>query len=125
MGNSTNHPRHSGQFQKGDDKRRNKQGQRNRAAVAFTRTLRELIVREGERSLSVQGEKHKKVEWMVRQLWSKAIAGEAWAVAMIFERVEGRVKTELELSGSVSVKGYGIISPDDWDDATNGDNPST
>ena len=59
-----------GTFQKGDDKRRNKRGQRNAAAVAFTRTLRELIVKEGERSLSVQGEKHKKVEWMVRQLWS-------------------------------------------------------
>lgn len=107
---------------------KNKSGQRNKEAVAFTRTLRELIVKEGERSLSVQGEKHKKVEWMVRQLWAKAIAGEAWAVAYISDRVEGRVKSELELSGTVGIKTYAVISPDDWDtadDDSNSGNPST
>lgn len=106
---------------------RNRSGQRNRAAVQFSKSLRELIVKEGESSISDKdGKRHRKIELVVRQLYNKAIAGEGWAVTFIAERVEGKVKDQMELSGSLAVKGYSTISPDDWDtaDDSNG-NPGT
>lgn len=79
---------------------KNKSGQRNKEAVAFSRSLRELIVREGERSLTLDGKRHRKVELMVRQLWAKAIAGEAWACNIIMDRTEGRVTERAEITGA-------------------------
>lgn len=109
-----------GQFQKGEDPRRNKAGQRNAQAVAFARSLRDLIIAEGNKahSVTVNGRtiKGKKVDFMIRSLWSKAMAGEQWAVIFVADRTEGKVKEQVELSGTVAVKAYSVISPDDWDD---------
>lgn len=81
-----------GGFQKGEDPRRNRKGQRNREAVAFARTLRELIVKEGEKSVTdSDGKRRKKIENVVQVMYDKAMLGEAWAVQMIFERTEGKV----------------------------------
>lgn len=40
-----------------------------------------------------------------------AIAAATW----LWERKYGKVKDRMELSGSVNVKGYMHVSPDDWD----------
>jgi len=34
----------------------------------------------------------------------------------LLARMRGRDKTNVEISGEVSVKGYVGVSPDDWDD---------
>lgn len=33
----------------------------------------------------------------------------------VLERLEGKVKEQVELSGEIAVKGYCQVSPDDWD----------
>ena len=92
---------------KKDDPRIWKGGQKNKAAVAFHKQLRELIVKEGEKKAKGKGEKGdivnlKKVEWLVISVWQKAIAGESWAVQFIAERVEGRVVQPVEGPLSIS-----------------------
>lgn len=87
--------RRTGQFT-ADDPRRNVNGQRSAATVAFTRNLRERIVDQGESDYEVfrdgksLGTKPY-VEWMVERVWMEALKGESWAVNFIAERTEGKV----------------------------------
>lgn len=75
--------------------------------MAFFRTLRELIVTEGEKNkagIDDDGNtvKLKKVEWYVKVLWQEALKGEAWAVQFIAEKVEGKVEQPIALSFTLS-----------------------
>ena len=101
--------RHSGQFRKGNDPRRNIKGQRNSGAVAFSKTLRSLLVSEGEKLKKGTDDegKHvtiKKVVWLSKIVWQKALIGEPWAVQFIAERVEGKITQPLEHSGKIDSK---------------------
>ena len=85
-----------GQFQKGDDPRRHTNGSKSKAAVAFNKSLRELLINEGEKTKTgkdTSGNKVslKNVEWLSISVWQKAIKGESWAVQFIAERTEGKV----------------------------------
>lgn len=40
------------------------------------------------------------------------------AATWLWDRKYGKVKEQVELSGSVGVKGYASVSPDDWDAPT-------
>ena len=92
----------AGQFKKGDDPRRHKGGQISKAVLAFNKTLRELIIFEGERKHTDADGKVtlKKVEWMVKVLWNAALKGEHWAMEFIAERTEGKITQPVGLSGS-------------------------
>lgn len=82
-------------FASGADPRRNQSGQRNAGAVAFSRTLRELIVIIGEKNHSVNLDgktiTKKNVEWMIESLWGRARGGHQDAIDFIAERIEGKV----------------------------------
>ena len=87
-------------FKKGDP-RINKNGQISNKRIGFNKALRELIIDEGEKKAQGKGEKGKivnlkKVEWLVKSVWQKAIAGESWAVQFISEKVEGKVTQPFE-----------------------------
>jgi len=88
----------AGSFKKGD-LRINHFGPIKTGVLAFNRSLRELIVSEGEAKhtalIGEEGAKVKvtltKVEWMVKVVWNAAMKGEAWAVQFIAERTEGKI----------------------------------
>jgi hypothetical protein len=46
-----------------------------------------------------------------------AISAATW----LWDRKYGKVKEQMELSGSLAVKGYVNVSPDDWPDKTDSD----
>lgn len=87
-----------GSFQK-NDPRINRNGPIKTGVLAFNRSLRNLIVTEGESKhtalVGEEGHKTKvtfrKVEWMVKVVWNAAMKGEAWAVQFIAERTEGKI----------------------------------
>jgi hypothetical protein len=88
-----------------DDPRINRNGQIGKGALAFNRSLRELLVAEGETDQTDDKGKIrlKKVEWLVRVVWNKALKGEAWAVDFIAERTEGKVTQPV--SGDLNIQG--------------------
>ena len=92
-------------FKKGDDSRRHMNGSKSRAAVEFNKNLRELLVEEGEKEqtghLGENTLKLKKVEWLVKSVWKKAIDGESWAVNFIADRVEGKITQPIDMSGQI------------------------
>ena len=98
-----------GTFKKGADPRRHMNGQISKERLAFNISLRECLIAEGEReqkgNLGEQTLKLKKVEWLVKSVWSAAIKGESWAVNFIADRVEGKVPLNvgMEHSGEVTV----------------------
>ena len=98
-----------GTFKKGPDPRRHMNGQISKERLAFNISLRECLIAEGEReqkgNLGEQTLKLKKVEWLVKSVWSAAIKGESWAVNFIADRVEGKVPLNvgMEHSGEMTV----------------------
>jgi hypothetical protein len=108
-----------GTFQKGADPRRNLNGQLSKKTLAFNKTLRELIIAEGEhKHTDAEGKVTlKKVEWMVKVLWNAALKGEPWAMQFVAERTEGKVTQPIEAEHNVL---YRVIyeKPKDKVDAT-------
>ena len=82
-------------------------GSKSKAAVSFSKTLRALLVDEGEKTKKgKEGDsflKLKNVEWLVKSVWQKAISGESWAVSFIAERVEGKVSQQVDLDGNLNL----------------------
>lgn len=103
------HPAYSGVFRKGLDKRRNTNGQRNKESVAFTRTLRSILVEVGEEMKTVRNEENriigrkKNVEWLGRIVWQEALKGKEFFVSFIADRVEGKITQSLDLNNTGSV----------------------
>ena len=80
---------------------RNKHGQRNKAAVSFSRSLREYIVNHGETKLTLpNGKKIKRIEAVVTAIYNEAMKGNMQAATFIAERVEGKIKDQLEVTGA-------------------------
>lgn len=73
---------------------RNQNGQLNPQAVAFKKTLRELIIAEGikEHTDTVGGESvaRANVDWMIQALWAKARHAEQWACEYIRDQIGER-----------------------------------
>ena len=101
----------NGQFQKGDDPRRYKKGPVSKERLAFNKSFRELLVKEGkQKQIGTIGDKEntkivrlKKVEWLVKAVWQQAIKGESWAVNFIADRVEGKVTQPIDMKGSLEI----------------------
>jgi hypothetical protein len=95
-----------GQFQKGVDPRRHMNGSKSRAAVKFNHDLRELLILEGERQHTdaTSQVKLKKVQWLIKVIWNKALQGESWAVQFIAERTEGKVTQPIDASHDVTYR---------------------
>jgi len=83
-----------------DDPRNNTAGQTSKKKLRWNKTISELIAAEGEKlqkgTIGENTFKLKKVEWLVKSLWKKAIDGEAWAVNTILERTEGKVTQPID-----------------------------
>ena len=93
-------------FVKGDP-RCNRNGQISKERLEFNKSLRELLVSEGEAEwegvFNNEKIKLKKVEWLVKSVWKKAIEGESWAVNFIAERIEGKVAQNVDIDHSGSI----------------------
>jgi hypothetical protein len=99
-------------FTKGIDERRTPGG-RTKAQAAFSRSLREYIVKEGKVALTLDnGKKVSKIEAVVRAIYKEAITGNMQAVNFIAERVEGKVKDELDVThkGGVQLFNHDVIT---------------
>jgi len=104
MGSKTRNAGEGGTFRKGVDVRRNKEGQRNKAAVALTRSFRNILVLIGGESLvsELAGKpiSKQKIEWLGQKLWAMALNGDMAAIKELLDRMEGKVTQPV--SGEVS-----------------------
>lgn len=92
-------------FEKGSDPRRSAGGQ-TKAQASFRKTLREMVIEEGNQTLSLDGKKLAKVRIAVRALWNEAMKGEAWAWAAIRDQIGETPlppKQEIGLTGAIDV----------------------
>jgi hypothetical protein len=84
----------AGSFKKGD-LRQWKNGQRNKAAVAITKTFRNVLVLIGGESLisELQGKpiSKQKIEWLGQKLWAMALSGDIASIRELLDRMEGKV----------------------------------
>jgi hypothetical protein len=109
------------------DPRSNTTGQRNGAAVAFARSLRELIVDYGNQDKKVYDKQGKllgeksNVEWMVQSVWQAALKGEQWAVNFIAERTEGKVNQTVDVI--LKMIDYSKLTDEQIERIANGENP--
>lgn len=79
-------------------------GQKNKAAVRFTKAMREAIVEMAEEEIEVVEGKGKnkrfrrstRFQLLMDQVWTQALSGNQWFVQFIAEKVEGKVPTVIE-----------------------------
>lgn len=74
--------------------------------------LRELFDEQAERAVVLNMLKLAKRSGAAQA--AAAISAATW----LWDRKYGKVKEQMELSGSLAVKGYVNVSPDDWPDST-------
>lgn len=87
-----------------NDPRTNKHGQINKAAVSFGKKLRDMLVEEGlTKTSSINGESKERIKRVVERIYDEAEVGEAWAVQLIFDRVDGKVTQPIDGIGDISV----------------------
>jgi hypothetical protein len=127
-GNTANRRRGPGKpFTGQGDPRNNTHGQISKGRLTFNRTLKELIVAEGESKHKdgVSQVTLKKVEWMVKVVWNAAMKGEAWAVQFIAERTEGKVTQPVgntaDTDGKMQALLIRVIHTKDGNGGGNGD----
>lgn len=69
------------------------------------------------RAAAVQND-YKRLRDLAEKLWTLAEAGEAWAIQMIADRIDGKALQSLELdvehSGSVAVEHRGLPATAQW-----------
>ena len=87
MTNSNTAP--AGRFKKGDDPRRNRNGQKSKAAVAFGASFSRALAEHGS------------AEELAEILWSEARRKRPWAVEMIMERLMGKVTQPVDSDANV------------------------
>lgn len=73
------------------DPRSNTSGQRNSAAVAFNKQIRQIIVEVGDETVSANGKVISRIEGAVRGMYQQAAKGNVPAFNALVERVEGKV----------------------------------
>lgn len=92
----------AGSFKKGD-LRQWKGGQRNKAAVAMTRSFRNILVLIGGESLvsELNGKpiSKQKVEWLGQKLWAMALSGDIASIRELLDRMEGKVSQPISGEG--------------------------
>ena len=98
-----------------DDPRLHRAGQTSKKKLRWNKTISELIAAEGEKiqkgTIGENTFKLKKVEWLVKSLWKKAIDGESWAVNTILERTEGKVTQPID-HGEIKLTLARVITSD-------------
>jgi len=98
-----------------------------------SRALTEILKRGGSKTVEVDGKKISGKRFISMRIWELATTGQVkfdgrivkvssvreWAdiVKWIYSHIDGPPKAELDItSDNMPIKGYAIISPDDWDE---------
>ena len=72
--------------------------------IAFNKQLRAMLVEEGLKPTNPLSKNSKtRIEKVVQRVFDEAERGEAWAVQLIFERVEGKVTQPIEAPGNTQI----------------------
>ena len=112
----------AGSFKKGD-LRQWKGGQRNKAAVAMTKSFRNILVLIGGESLvsELNGKpiSKQKIEWLGQKLWAMALSGDIAAIRELLDRMEGKVTQPVsgENGGPIAItltKTVTTVKPKDY-----------
>ncbi len=70
-----------------------------------TSPLRQLLMEEGAHVLVLpSGERIERRHAVVRRLYEAAEAGEAWAIQLVFERLEGKTPAKVEVDAHLSAR---------------------
>lgn len=99
-------------FAKGPDSRRNIHGQRSKAAVQLSKSIRSHLVEEAKRNVhytvkTPAGDikmKARNIDLLAKRIWREAVDGDAAFVHIILDRIEGKVTQPIEgeLKGNVT-----------------------